>query len=398
MRARTGFRSRPTRTSATCSTTSRRIRPRTRARPPIRSTRPLLAGTRHRRARCRTQLVRCLDFPPAAACAVAAGLEPDGGADIPALGWSSVPGALSYGVHVDYPSGTTKDFTVFSTVFTPTEFYGNGVWHWKVRANFPNGAGTRSVGGAYSRAVAYTRLIPAPGGARDANIHRVLVTWNPDPHAYRYRLQTSRTRASTDHRECHDADVRLRADAQFQRLPTGGQIYWRIASQDKGDNQGAFASGTFVFPRSFQIKTSGTARRGRRSRLVVTLRNASRKPITGARVTISGAGIRKASKRVDRHGSARFSVRPKRRGSITIRVHKTGYTDALATVRCTDRGRPTAIRDRYGQAWRGTPCQPCSRWRTRRRSSAALASTSTRTCGSRATRCSTGTRRTRRRR
>jgi hypothetical protein len=261
--------------------------------------------------------------------------NPTGGADIPVLGWLSVPGALSYGVHVDYPSGTTKDFTVYSTLFTPTEFYGNGVWHWKVRANFPNGSGTSSVAGAYTSSAPFTRLIPAPtGGLATRSAHRVLVTWDPDPHAYKYHLQTS-TDSSFD---STIENVTTKATAYAPTLSsggyrTGGRIYWRIASQDKGSNQGAFTSGTFVLPRGFRISTSGTAHKGRRGTLVVALTNASRKPIRGATVTVSGAGVRKATKHVDRHGRARFVVRPTRRGTITFRVHKRGYADGLGTIR-----------------------------------------------------------------
>jgi hypothetical protein len=160
------------------------------------------------------------------------------------------------------------------------------------------------------------------------------VTWNADPHAYRYRLQTSRSSSFDNTIE----NVTTEGPAYAPTLTggdykTGGKIYWRIASLDKGGNQGAFASGTFVLPRSFLIRTSGTARKGRRSGISVTLLNALRKPIRGATVTVSGAGILKAHKRVNRHGVARFVVRPTRRGTITVRVHKTGYTDALATVK-----------------------------------------------------------------
>src|SRR5262249_19252985 len=158
---------------------------------------------------------------------------------------------------------------------------GNGVWHWKVRANFPNGSGTSSVGGAYSRSVAYTRVLPAPtGGLATRSAHRVLVTWDSDPHASKYHLQTS-SHSSFD---STIEDVTTSGTAYAPTLSsdayrTGGRIYWRIASQDKGGNQGAFANGTFVLPRGFRIVTSGVARKGRRAALVVTVTTASRKPI-----------------------------------------------------------------------------------------------------------------------
>jgi hypothetical protein len=261
--------------------------------------------------------------------------NPTSGADIPALGWSSVSGALSYGVHVDYPNGTTKDFTVYSTLFTPTEFYGNGVWHWKVRANFPNGSGTSSVGGAYSQSVAYTRLLPAPtGGLATRTSKRVLVTWDPDSHAYKYHLQTSLD--SSFDSTVENVTTRIPAYAptlNSNGYKTGGKIYWRIASQDKGNNQGAFAGGTFVLPRGFRIRTRGFAHKGARNSLAVSLTDATGKPIKGAKVTLSGAGIKKVTNRVNKRGEARFVVRPKRRGTITVRVRKSGYRDGLATFK-----------------------------------------------------------------
>jgi hypothetical protein len=261
--------------------------------------------------------------------------NPTSGADIPILGWSQVAGALSYSVHVDYPNGTTKDVTVYSTLFTPTEFYGNGVWHWKVRANFPNGSGTSSVGGAYSPSVAYTRLIPAPtGGLATRTANRVLVTWNPDAHAYKYHLQTSADSSFDSTIENVTTHMTAYAPTLTSKsYQTGGKIYWRIASQDKGNNQGAFASGTFVLPRGFQIGTKGLLYAGRRGSIVVTLTDRAGKPIRGASVTVSGVGVRKRSRRVNKRGQAKFTVRPTRKGAITIRARKSGYRDGLATVK-----------------------------------------------------------------
>jgi hypothetical protein len=161
----------------------------------------------------------------------------------------------------------------------------------------------------------------------------VLVTWDADPHAYRYRLQTSRT--SSFDSTIESVNTKLAAYAptlSSQSYRAGGRIYWRLSSLDKGNNQGAFTSGTFVLPRGFKIHTSGTARKGRRGSIVITLTGPAGKPITGAIVTVSGAGIRKATKHVNRRGRASFAVRPTRRGTITIRVHKRGYADGLATV------------------------------------------------------------------
>jgi len=51
--------------------------------------------------------------------------NPGGGTTIPVLSWNPVSGAVSYDMHVDQADGTTKDFSMSSTSFTPTLFYGH---------------------------------------------------------------------------------------------------------------------------------------------------------------------------------------------------------------------------------------------------------------------------------
>ena len=106
---------------------------------------------------------------------------------IPLLRWSPVIGAVSYSLHVDQADGTRKDFTLRSTAFTPTAFYGTGIWRWKVRANFPGGESERLVG---ARAVhAYDR--GARRRHRDQRSGRMLFSWQPEPSAKRYRVEIS---------------------------------------------------------------------------------------------------------------------------------------------------------------------------------------------------------------
>ena len=62
-------------------------------------------------------------------------------------------------MHVDQADGTQRDFNMRSTRFTPTLFYGTGIWRWKVRANFPG-----NVHGGYSASQEYVRRINAPAG------------------------------------------------------------------------------------------------------------------------------------------------------------------------------------------------------------------------------------------
>ena len=75
--------------------------------------------------------------------------NPSGGPMIPALAWLPVQGAESYSIHADQADGTTRDFDLRGTVFTPNSFYGTGVWHWQVRRTSP--AAARAAGPARRR-------------------------------------------------------------------------------------------------------------------------------------------------------------------------------------------------------------------------------------------------------
>ncbi|HSD80824.1 MAG TPA: hypothetical protein VLB47_09185, partial [Solirubrobacteraceae bacterium] len=56
-------------------------------------------------------------------------------------------------------------------------------------------------------------------------------------------------------------------------------------------------------------------------------------PLRRARVTVSGAGVRRASRRTGRRGTATFRVRPRRSGALVVRVSARGWLTAATTVR-----------------------------------------------------------------
>jgi hypothetical protein len=182
--------------------------------------------------------------------------NPAGGETIPVLSWGSVQGAISYDMHVDQADGTTRDFTMDAPSFTPTLFYGTGIWRWKVRANFPTGAFGPAISGAYSPAQSYIRVISPPAGARGVRSgSRIVISWNPDPGAKQYRVEISTTDAfgttvasdSTDNTNwAPDIDAATQA-----KLP----LYWRVAALDQGGNTGAFATGVFQPPRRGCVST-----------------------------------------------------------------------------------------------------------------------------------------------
>ena len=116
---------------------------------------------------------------------------------------------------------------------------GTGVFHWRVRANFPKASGGETPG-PYSVSQAFTRTIGEPGNARtDSARDHILLSWDPRLGAKEYKVEISSSpdfsrvveRATTD-------------NPSFAPLMTlssyaaGGTLYWRVAAADEDRNQG----------------------------------------------------------------------------------------------------------------------------------------------------------------
>jgi hypothetical protein len=180
---------------------------------------------------------------------VPAANNPTGGQAIPALSWAPVQGAVSYDLHVDQQDGTTRDFTVNSTSFTPTLFYGVGVWRWQVRADFPT-ANFTTVAGGYSPLQTFVRKIAPPAGAVGTKSGtRIVLSWHPDLAAKQYQVDLSTTNGFSTTIDTHRVDGTSWApDVDFTQAQNRGTLYWRVAAVDQGSNLGKFASGSFSPP------------------------------------------------------------------------------------------------------------------------------------------------------
>jgi hypothetical protein len=252
--------------------------------------------------------------------------NPRVGSVIPELSWNAVEGAVSYDVHVDQPDGTKKDFTVGSTSFTPTKHYGTGTWSWKVRANFPT-IGTQTVSGGYFPPLDFLRRLVPPAGAKGVRTSsRTLVTWNPDPSATEYRVEIADNDSFTKLIEwAKTQNTSWAPDLTKTAYRRGGRIYWRVAVVDSGDNVGAYVSGSFTLPRAPGITTAGTLRRGHRGTFTVRVKTTAGQALRKAKVTVSGAGVSRVTQRTGKKGTATFRVRPRRKGSVAVRVQARGY-------------------------------------------------------------------------
>ena len=244
-----------------------------------------------------------------------------------------MPGAVSYTLHVAQVDGTEKEFTLASTSFAPTTFYGNGIWRWKVKANFPTSSSAK-VSGGFFPAQDYVRLIGRTPNVRGVKSPtRVLLTWDPDPEATRYRVELSpSTGFGNTVESTRTQTTSFAPDLARRAYQDGGKLYWRVASVDDGNNTGAWTSGHFTFPKGITVSLRGGLRRGQPGVVTVTLRDSKGHAVRGAKVRVTGKGLKSVSRRSGKTGTAAFRLRSKRRGTITFRVSRKGYRDATETM------------------------------------------------------------------
>jgi hypothetical protein len=257
--------------------------------------------------------------------------NPSGGPTIPALSWLPVLGASSYSIHADQADGTKRDYTIRGTAFTPNVFYGTGVWHWQVRANFPSGNNTISSG--WSASTPFTRTIPAPEGVNAVNAGgRLLISWEPSVMAKSYRVQISNSNSfSAIAYTATTENLAIAPPLTTAAFLDGGRLYWRVAVIDEGNNVGGFATGVFKTPKRMAVALAGRAAKGVRGPIVVTVKDARGRPVKKARVVVSGAA-RAKSRRTNKRGVVTLSVRARRKGTISFRVTRTGYRPGVATL------------------------------------------------------------------
>jgi len=158
-----------------------------------------------------------------------------------------VPGAIGYDVHVDQPDGKTNDFSFEAPSASVLEYYGTGYVHWKVRAEFPTATPGGKVPGPYSGQQEGLLKLPPPGGVRGVKSgSRLLITWQPEKDAKRYRVEVSKTNGFASRMESHTVDGTSWAPSiDLSRKGNRGRLYWRVAPVDARNGVGSYATGTF---------------------------------------------------------------------------------------------------------------------------------------------------------
>jgi hypothetical protein len=250
---------------------------------------------------------------------------------LPTIRWVPVEGAVSYTVHVEDTTAGDTNYDVLSPLTTPVKVTGTGIMHVAARANFPRkGGGVVSSG--FFNPIAITKTL---GPVKHANGlktgKRVLITWDPDPGASSYTADVSTTDGFNS-----TVDFVRTANPHWApqlRNSPGGRLFWRVAPIDSAGNKGAYATGSFVLPKGMRITAFGLLRKGKSARVSISAANMNRKAIKGARVTVTGAGIPTKRATTNRKGQVNVTIRPRKRGTITVVVHKKGFADGSSTVK-----------------------------------------------------------------
>lgn len=267
--------------------------------------------------------------------------NPTSGSFLPTVKWSTVPGAVSYDLRLVEPDGDLRTFTeIPAPAGAFTEMTGVGVFTWQVRANFPTNT-SNVVPGPYSVSGTFTHTLPEPSNpAEEAGQTRLLLSWDPRPRADKYRVQVS-TRADFA-TSVENTTTETTSYAPLLTSPSytsGGTFHWRVAMIDVDNNQGDFTGvRSFALPaqtggggpaviQRFRVTSAGKPVRKRSRKVILTVRNTSFQAVQGARVRVSGAGVRAATKVTGSAGKVAFRIRAKRYpGTVSFRITKTGFT------------------------------------------------------------------------
>jgi hypothetical protein len=179
------------------------------------------------------------------------GTTPSESEQIPVLSWQPVLGAVGYGIHIEQPGGTTKNFTTESTAFTATEWDGPGIWRWQVQALFPT-SNSSTVSGGYFAPQSLAHTVAQPRGATGVKSGaRIVISWDPQAYAKEYEVAISTNETFSTTIESHKVTQTSWAPSKVDltKPANKGTLYWRVAAVDNKGNVGPYATGRFVPPK-----------------------------------------------------------------------------------------------------------------------------------------------------
>ena len=254
----------------------------------------------------------------------------------PAWNWSNVTGASGYTFSMDGPDGDHKEWAgvrMPSVAFV--YLFGPGIWRWRVRAEFPKYP-SGVVTGPWSNYVPFTRTLSEPSGATTSfSGHHIQLSWNWKLGAKDFRVQISTQPDFSTTLEDVTTDNTSYAPLMMHPFyANGGSLYWRVAARDKNFNIGDFTQAQRIdIAQRLRVAVNRPALRKRWTRLTVTVSNPLLKPVAGATVRVSGAGLKARKRKTNRSGKASFRIRPRKKGRLTFSATKAGYAAGALTMR-----------------------------------------------------------------
>jgi hypothetical protein len=181
-----------------------------------------------------------------------------------------------------------------------------------------------------------TRTISEPGTARTSvSGTHLLLSWGWKLGAKNYKVQISqRPDFSTNLEEVTTDNTSYAPTLLHPFFRSGGSFWWRMAAMDKSLNVGDWTQGQRIdILKRLRVVVSGRPFRRRWSRLGVTVTDSTQKPIAGATVRVSGAGIRPKRARTNRTGRVTFRLRAPKRGRLLFRATKAGFGAGTLSIR-----------------------------------------------------------------
>jgi hypothetical protein len=125
-----------------------------------------------------------------------------------------------------------------------------GIWRWQARAEFPSGFYQQIPGGYFAPQPFAHTLAPPAGALGVKSGSRIVISWDPEPYAKEYEIQTSTSDTFSSTIESRRIDQASWAPNVNLSLPANrGTIFWRVAAIDNKSNVGPYASGSFVPPK-----------------------------------------------------------------------------------------------------------------------------------------------------
>ena len=254
----------------------------------------------------------------------------------PVWRWTNVTGASGYTFAMDGPTGQHDEWPgVRSPAVAFAYIFGPGIWRWRVRAEFPKfPSGT--VSGPWTAYVPFTRTLGEPSGVHTSySGNHIQFSWNWKLGADSYRVQVSTTPDFAATIEDVTTDNTSYAPLMTHPFYTnGGSLYWRVAARDKNFNLGDFSqTQTIDIAQRLRVAVNRPALRKRWNRLTVTVQNPTLKPVAGATVKVSGAGIKARKGKTNGKGKVTFKVKPRKNGRLTFKATKAGYTAGSLSMR-----------------------------------------------------------------